>query len=177
MIGSDIPGDSHIRDQNTNGPQIQRWQPVVGVHNLAVLRTNLMNQIPIIHRSLSPSLMACLLSPQAERNEGRAEGRRIFVLERVYGRIDGRTHTVFFLLILGRSMRHLELIYSSLWCKPFRPETHQKVKKKKKWLALKARLPQYITSNLKLLELVEHPLCFDKPGQCADVCNWKVCIP
>lgn len=73
-----------------------------------------MNQIPIIHRSLSPSLMACLLSPQAERNEGRAEGRRIFVLERVYGRIDGRTHTVFFLLILGRSMRHLELIYSSL---------------------------------------------------------------
>lgn len=77
MIGSDIPGDSHIRDQNTNGPLSQRWQPVVWVYNLAVISSNLMNQITVIHRSPSPSLMAytvcCALELREMKREGQAE--------------------------------------------------------------------------------------------------------
>lgn len=75
MIGLDIPGDSHIRDQNTNGPLSQRWQPVVRVYNLAVISTNLMNQITAIHRSLSPSLMAYSVCSALKLREMKGEGQ------------------------------------------------------------------------------------------------------
>lgn len=84
MIGSDIPGDSRIRDQNTNGPLSQRWQPVVRVYKLVVISTNLMNQIAAIHCSPSPSLMAYTVSTALELKGMKAEGqRRAVVFERV----------------------------------------------------------------------------------------------
>lgn len=78
MIGLDIPRDSHIKDQNTNGLLSPRWQPVVWVYNLAVISSNLMNQITITHCYKSFSFgINCPLCPQAERNEGVQTGRWI----------------------------------------------------------------------------------------------------
>lgn len=78
MIGLDIPRDSHIKDQNTNGLLSARWQSVVWVYNLAVISSNLMNQITIIHRYKSfSSGINCPLCPRAERNERVRTGRWI----------------------------------------------------------------------------------------------------
>lgn len=84
MIGSDIPGDSHIKDQNTNGLLSQRWQLVVRVYNLAVISTNLMNEITIIHHSLSPSLLTQTVCSALEPGELKGVEERLCFL------VDGR---------------------------------------------------------------------------------------
>lgn len=129
MIGLDIPGDSRIRDQNTNGPLSQRWQPVVGVYNLAVISTNLTNQITAIHRSLSPSLMAYTVCSALELREMKGERQA----DRSCFWEDGKTerkivskwkYSSFSFREEGETERHssFRFTYSSLWCKSVCPE-------------------------------------------------------
>lgn len=109
MIGSDIPGDSCVRDQNTNGPLSQRWQLVVGVYNLAVISTNLMNQITVIHPSLSPSLMAYAVCSALKLKGMKGDGRT----EKSYFWADGKTERKkksIIPLLLGSRVRHRDSI-------------------------------------------------------------------
>lgn len=184
MIGSDMPGDSHIRDQNTNGPLSQRWQPVVRVYNLVMISTNLMNQITAIHRSPSPSLMAYAIQTALELREMKGEGQAERSCFWEDGKTQRKTETESGSVLpslLRRRLRQRDNLPPASFIAHYDANLSlQRFSSMlKMWdLPCRSRRKQF-----KSLDLLEHRPYFDKPGQLyADVCwsmqgNWRVCIP